>query len=210
MFRTHFLQLLLCGCLSAVLLTGCQPSAGQKEALAKIDTPRPKVLVPDEVEVSIQARSEKATDEAVVKSVGQLLTDLKRFGETNPNRNLVWTSDWKLLVVGLDERAKRPGGKGIRQAASEWSVELSSVAVNCEALAVPEACLAERYAHLECIQWLQKIAGPDSTLRPASTVSLAKEIRRLRAVVEKRYLEEKDLTESQYEAFLAEARQARK
>lgn len=210
MLRTLYVQLLLCGCLTAVFLTGCQPSAGQKEAVTKIDTPRPKVLVPDEVDVSIQARSEKASDEAVVKSLGQLLKDLKQFGETNPNRNLVWSSDWMLLVVGLDERAKRPGGKGIRQAASEWSVELSSVAVNCEALAVPEACLAERYAHLECIQWLQKIAGPDSTLRPASTVSLAKEIRRLRAVVERRYLEEKDLTESQYEAFLAEARQARK
>jgi hypothetical protein len=210
MLRILYLQLLLCGCLTATFLTGCQPSDGQKEALTKIDPPRPKVLVPDEVDVSVQARSEKATDEAVVKSVGQLLKNLKQFGETNPNRNLVWSSDWMLLVVGLDERAKRPGGKGIRKAAAEWSVELSSVAVNCEAQAIPEACLAERYAHLECIQWLQKIAGPNSTLRPASTDSLANEIRRLRAVVEKRYLEEKDLSESQYKSVLTEARQARK
>jgi hypothetical protein len=185
---------------------GCQSSGDDNRSIPVTKLKKPKVLVPDEIAVSILARSKKASNEDVVRAVTRLLEDMGRIGATNPNQNLIWSTDWKLLLIGLEERSKRQDGKAIRVAAPDWIGKLSSVEVDCQELVIPDACLSERLGHLEAIHGLQRIAVPEPALRSAASNSLANEIRRLQTVILSGSFSEKDLSETRYKEFLAGAR----
>ncbi len=208
MVRPKLNATLWCACLAVISAAGCQFSGDDNRSIPVTKLKKPKVLVPDEIAASILARSKKASNEDVVRAVTRLLEDMNRIGATNPNQNLTWVSDWMILTIGLGERAKRPDGKAIRVVALDWIEKLSSVEVNCKELVIPDACLSERWGHLEVIHGLQRIAVPEPALRSAAYDSLDNEIRRFRAVIESGSFSEKVLSETRYKELLAGARSA--
>ncbi len=208
MVRPKLKATLWCACLAVISAAGCQSSGDDNRSIAVPKLNKSKVLVPDEIAVSILARSKKASNEDVGRAVTRLLADMNRIGATNPNQNLIWSTYWKLLLIGLEERSKRPDGKAIKVAASDWTDKLSSVEVGCQELVIPDACLSERLGHLEAIHGLQRIAVPEPELRSAAYDSLANEIRRLQTVILSGSFSEKDLSETRYKEFIAGARSA--